>query len=419
MQFLLGASALSVFKQAKLLASLQTICPELLAISARYIHLFDVAEPLSASDQHTLSRLLEYGEPYEKPYEEEVASDEISHFECLVVPRLGTISPWSSKATDILKNCGLTQVRRVERGSLFMLCFDGTVDATVVSALQSQLHDRMTQTVLPGVEHAAAMFVSSEPKSLKSVDLLGAGEVALRRANAEWGLALAEDEMEYLAARFTELNRNPNDVELMMFAQANSEHCRHKIFNADWTIDGQAQKRSLFGMIRVSHEKSPDRVLSAYSDNAAVMEGHTTERFFPSGDFQSYGFHQEPVHILMKVETHNHPTAIAPFPGASTGAGGEIRDEGATGKGAKPKVGLTGFSVSNLRIPNLPQPWENVESKPAHIASPLDIMLEGPIGGAAFNNEYGRPNLCGYFRTYEAAVDNESGLMEMRGYHKP
>jgi len=419
MQFLPGASALSVFKQAKLLASLQTICPELLAISARYIHLFDVAEPLSASDQHTLSQLLEYGEPYEEPSEAEEASDEASHFECLVVPRLGTISPWSSKATDILQNCGLTQVRRVERGSLFRLGFAGTVDATVVSALQSQLHDRMTQTVLPGVEHAAAMFVSSEPQPLKSVDLLGAGEAALRRANAEWGLALAEDEMGYLAARFTELNRNPNDIELMMFAQANSEHCRHKIFNADWTIDGQTQKRSLFGMIRVSHEKSPDRVLSAYSDNAAVMEGHTTERFFPSGDSQSYGFHQEPVHILMKVETHNHPTAIAPFPGASTGAGGEIRDEGATGKGAKPKAGLTGFSVSNLRIPNLPQPWENVESKPAHIASPLDIMLEGPIGGAAFNNEYGRPNLCGYFRTYEAAIGNESGLMEMRGYHKP
>ena len=246
--------------------------------------------------------------------------------------QVGTISPWSSKATDILRNCGLTQVRRVERGSLFKLCFAGTVDANIVSALQSQLHDRMTQTVLPGVEHAAAMFVSSEPQPLKSVDLL-AGEAALRRANAEWGLALAEDEMDYLAARFTELNRNPNDVELMMFAQANSEHCRHKIFNADWTIDGQAQKRSLFGMIRISHEKSPDRVLSAYSDNAAVMEGHTTERFFSVGIRKAMDFIRSPVHILMKVETHNHPTAIAPFPGASTGAGGEIRDEGATGKG--------------------------------------------------------------------------------------
>ena len=243
-----------------------------------------------------------------------------------------------SKATDILQNCGLTQVRRVERGSLFKLCFAGTVDETVVSALQSQLHDRMTQTVLPGVEHAAAMFVSNEPQPLKSVDLLGAGEAALRRANAEWGLALAEDEMDYLAARFTELNRNPNDVELMMFAQANSEHCRHKIFNADWTIDGQAQKRSLFGMIRVSHEKSPDRVLSAYSDNAAVMEGHTTERFSQWG-FSKLWISSGTGPYSDEGETHNHPTAIAPFPGASTGAGGEIRDEGATGRVRSPKPG--------------------------------------------------------------------------------
>ena len=262
------------------------------------------------------------------------------------------------------------------------------------------------------------MFVSSEPKPLKSVDLLGAGEAALRRANAEWGLALAEDEMDYLAARFTELNRNPNDVELMMFAQANSEHCRHKIFNADWTIDGQAQKRSLFGMIRVSHEKSPDRVLSAYSDNAAVMEGHTTERFFPSGDSQSYGFHQEPVHILMKVETHNTRPQLHRFPAPRPGpvAKSGTKERPGRVRSLKPADRLQRFESQDSESAAT---VGKRESKPAHIASPLDIMLEGPIGGAAFNNEYGRPNLCGYFRTYEAAVGNESGLMEMRGYHKP
>jgi len=415
MQVLPGAIALSVFKQAKLLASLQTVSPTLLKISARYLHILDLAKPIASSEQLALGRLLDYGEPYK---ESEDCNDAFCA-ERLVVPRLGTISPWSSKATDILQNCGLTKVRRIERGILFRLHFSSVVDSNAMKGLESKLHDRMTQTVLAGLEQAAGIFIKSNPKMLKSVDLIGAGEAALRRANVDLGLALADDEMEYLATRFRELNRNPNDVELMMFAQANSEHCRHKIFNADWTIDGCSQRHSLFGMIRISHEKSPDQVLSAYSDNAAVMEGHTTIRFFPSGDLQSYGLHREPVHILMKVETHNHPTAIAPFPGASTGAGGEIRDEGATGRGAKPKAGLTGFSVSNLRIPNLPQPWESAESKPAHIAAPLEIMLEGPIGGAAFNNEYGRPNLCGYFRTYEASIRNEAGFIEARGYHKP
>ncbi len=415
MQVLPGASALSVFKQAKLLASLQAVSPTLLKISACYIHLLDMARPINSSQQLALVSLLDYGEPCKDPEDLEGTC----RAECLIVPRLGTISPWSSKATDILRNCGLSQVKRIERGILFRLFFSSPADSTVMNALESRLHDRMTQTVLPGIEQAACIFASSNRKMLKTIDLLGAGDGALRVANADWGLALADDELDYLATRFRELNRNPSDVELMMFAQANSEHCRHKIFNADWTIDGNAKRQTLFDMIRISHEKSPLEVLSAYSDNAAVMKGHTTERFFPSGDSQSYRSHREPVHILMKVETHNHPTAIAPFPGASTGAGGEIRDEGATGMGAKPKAGLTGFSVSNLRIPNLLQPWESGESKPAHLATPLEIMLEGPIGGASFNNEYGRPNLCGYFRTYEASVCNEAGSMECRGYHKP
>ena len=252
------------------------------------------------------------------------------------MPRLGTISPWSSKATDILHNCGLHGVNRVERGTVFTLGFESAPSAELLQQLDARLHDRMTQTVLGAVDEAAALFASAEPKSLQSVDLLSQGEEALRRANQDWGLALAEDEMEYLFSCFTELDRNPNDIELMMFAQANSEHCRHKIFNASWSIDGQAQSKSLFGMIRNTHECSPDKVLSAYSDNAAVMAGHTTDRFFPAGE-QQYAYHREPVHILMKVETHNHPTAIAPFPGASTGSGGEIRDEGATGTGAEAK----------------------------------------------------------------------------------
>ena len=422
MQALLGASALSAFKQAKLQDSLRSDFPSLITVSARHVHFVDVAEELSPANYDVLKSLLHYGQPESAVGESTAAHAAVPSTaqitERVVVPRLGTISPWSSKATDILHNCGLHGVNRVERGTVFTLGFESAPSAELLQQLDARLHDRMTQTVLGVVDEAAALFASAEPKPLQSVDLLSQGEDALRRANQDWGLALAEDEMEYLFSCFTELDRNPNDVELMMFAQANSEHCRHKIFNASWRIDGQAQSKSLFGMIRNTHECSPDKVLSAYSDNAAVMAGHTTDRFFPAGG-QQYAYHREPVHILMKVETHNHPTAIAPFPGASTGSGGEIRDEGATGTGAKPKAGLTGFSVSNLRLPGMPQPWEAPESKPAHIATPLEIMLEAPIGGAAFNNEYGRPNLCGYFRSYEANVENEAGESEIRGYHKP
>ena len=413
MQVLLGASALSAFKLSKLQDTLRASLPSVSQLSARFVHFVDVAKPLTAAESTVLNGLLEYGEPY-------VGQGESGgRVQRLVVPRPGTISPWSSKATDILHNCGLDQIARVERGVIYWIQCEQEPDAAALGILDGLLHDRMVQVVLDEIDEAAVLFQSADPRPMQSVDILQEGKQALLLANQEWGLALAEDEIDYLFERFSELGRNPNDIELMMFAQANSEHCRHKIFNASWTIDGVEKSHSLFRMIRNTHEQSPANVLSAYSDNAAVMAGPEAERFFPSGEQDEFAYHREPVHILMKVETHNHPTAIAPFPGASTGSGGEIRDEGATGRGAKPKAGLTGFSVSNLHLPDAVQPWERPVEKPAHIASALDIMLEGPIGGAAFNNEYGRPNLCGYFRSFEEEVVNEAGEAEVRGYHKP
>ena len=326
----------------------------------------------------------------------------------LVTPRLGTISPWSSKATDIARNCGFVAVKRVERGTAFHA--KGSIEK---SALATRLHDRMTESVLDSVAAAQALFHHVAPQPLASIDLLGGGRAALVAANSELGLALSADEIDYLADNFGKLGRNPTDVELMMFAQANSEHCRHKIFNAGWTVDGQPQQLSLFGMIRETHKTHPEGTVVAYSDNAAVIEGATIRRFYPrAGGGYEYG--DELTHILAKVETHNHPTAISPFPGAATGSGGEIRDEGATGRGSKPKAGLCGFSVSDLRIPGYLQPWESNYGKPERIASALDIMIEGPIGAAAFNNEFGRPNLAGYFRSFEQEFKGE-----MRGYHKP
>ncbi len=418
-----GATALSEFKISKLTQSVQAKLPSAVSISSQYIHLVDCGDDeLSPDDIAVLEALLEYG-PLQSN-ETSVANQippqlENSTLSRLVVPRPGTVSPWSSKATDILHNCGLQKISRIERGTLFGIKLTEQPNQAEIKLLDSLLHDRMTQTVLNEIDEASILFMIAEPRALQSVDMLGGGREELVAANSELGLALANDEIDYLYQNFRQLKRNPNDVELMMFAQANSEHCRHKIFNASWDIDGVDQSDSLFGMIRNTHRCSPDGVLSAYSDNAAVMAGHSAERFFPQPDSQTYGYAMEPIHILMKVETHNHPTAIAPFPGASTGSGGEIRDEGATGKGSKPKAGLCGFSVSNLHLPNLPQPWEEDFGKPAHIASALDIMLEGPIGGAAFNNEFGRPNLCGYFRSFEDEVINESGQAEVRGYHKP
>ena len=328
----------------------------------------------------------------------------------LVTPRLGTISPWSSKATDIARNCGFATVKRVERGTAFHV--SGTV-AGGEPALASRLHDRMTESVLASVEAARALFHHVVPQPLGSVDLLGGGREALVAANRELGLALSDDEIDYLVENFGKLGRNPTDVELMMFAQANSEHCRHKIFNATWTLDGVDQPLSLFGMIRETHKAHPQGTVVAYSDNAAVIEGAEIRRFYPRAD-RGYAYSDQLTHILAKVETHNHPTAISPFPGAATGSGGEIRDEGATGRGSKPKAGLCGFSVSDLRIPGYLQPWESSYGKPERIASALDIMIEGPLGAAAFNNEFGRPNLAGYFRSFE-----QEFCGEMRGYHKP
>jgi len=412
MQALFGAAALSAFKSAKLLRTLQASLPNVSSLHAQFVHFVDCENDFVAADSAELCSLLKYGDPAT-----EKAEDQYSVAR-LVVPRPGTISPWSSKATDILHNCGLKQIRRIERGALFTVACAEALDSQQLSELDKLLHDRMTQSVLDKIDDAQILFASAEPSPLSSVDL-SSGRSALEQANREMGLALADDEIDYLFEQFDSLGRAPNDIELMMFAQANSEHCRHKIFNASWTVDGEAKDKSLFSMIRHTHEKSPQGVLSAYADNAAVMGGHESSRFFPDPESKQYSFADEPVHILMKVETHNHPTAIAPFPGASTGSGGEIRDEGATGTGAKPKAGLTGFSVSNLRIPELPQAWEEDLGKPAHIASALDIMIEGPIGGAAFNNEYGRPALCGYFRSFEENVVNEAGQTETRGYHKP
>jgi phosphoribosylformylglycinamidine synthase len=335
-----------------------------------------------------------------------------------VVPRPGTISPWSSKATDIALACDIEEVDRIERGICYGLHFTGKVSNEDVRALGPLLFDRMTEALLENGADATALFELHAPQALSTVDLSGDGQAALKTANTELGLALSDDEIDYLVDNYAKLERDPTDVELMMFAQANSEHCRHKIFNASWVIDGEAQDERLFGMIKSTTEASPEGVISAYSDNAAVIEGWKGARLMPATGDREYRYCDEPVHILMKVETHNHPTAISPFPGAATGSGGEIRDEGATGLGAKPKAGLTGFTVSHLRIPDFEQPWEIDFPHPDRMATPLEIMIEGPIGGAAFNNEFGRPNLLGYFRTFEAAVpglpDNE-----IRGYHKP
>ncbi len=413
MLILRGASALSSFRSDKLLARLQALAP-VVAVTANYVHFADTEHNLTADEQRVLDQLLQYG-----PRQDELFGPQGRLF--LVVPRPGTISPWASKATDIAHNCGLAMIHRLERGIAYYV--EGELSAAQVAAVAAVLHDRMTESVLDTLEAASALFVQEQPAALTTVDVLGGGRAALVAANTTLGLALAEDEIDYLNRSFTELGRNPTDVELMMFAQANSEHCRHKIFNADWQIDGAQQDKSLFKMIRNTHEQGGDNVLSAYSDNAAVVVGSRAGRFYPDPQTGEYAAHEEDIHLLMKVETHNHPTAIAPFPGAGTGAGGEIRDEGAVGRGSKPKVGLTGFSVSNLNIPGYEQPWEAVVDgkpygKPERIVTALDIMVEGPLGGAAFNNEFGRPNLCGYFRSFELLAEGANGA-EVRGYHKP
>ena len=404
-----GAPALSRFRLDKLLDGLRAREPAVLGLAARFIHFVDTSRAPGGRDLELLGRLLTYGP--------RAAVTAATGRRVLVTPRTGTVSPWSSKATDIARVCGLDLVRRIERGTLYFLNAAEALDAARLEALAPLLHDRMTETVWFDRSEPAQSSGAAAARPLRSVPLAG-GRKALEHANHAWGLALSEDEIDYLIAAFARLGRDPTDAELMMFAQANSEHCRHKIFNAAFVIDGVRMPHSLFDMIRATHAHRPAGVLSAYRDNAAVIEGAAATRFFPGPGTQRYGGVHEPVDILMKVETHNHPTAISPFAGAATGAGGEIRDEGATGTGAKPKAGLCGFSVSNLRIPGMTQPWEGPEARPDRIAPPLDIMLAGPIGAASFNNEFGRPTICGYFRVFEQPEPDAAGGL-VRGYHKP
>ncbi|OGS72088.1 MAG: phosphoribosylformylglycinamidine synthase [Gallionellales bacterium GWA2_60_142] len=406
-----GSSALSAFRLEKLRAALSETAPGVVVADTRHCYFSALkSETLNKPQAKLLGRVLGLDKSAGEP------ANAANCQRLLVVPRLGTISPWSTKATDIAQHCGLHGVQRIERGVVFYLTSKNgkRLSKDELASVLPLLHDRMTETVLDNIDTAAKkIFQHGKPQPLETVDVLKGGAKALAQANRDMGLALSADEIEYLVENFKKLKRNPTDVELMMFAQANSEHCRHKIFNADWVIDGEAQDMSLFGMIRNTHKVSPQGTVVAYSDNSSVIEGARIERFYPRAD-GSYAFSDEMTHILMKVETHNHPTAIAPFAGAATGSGGEIRDEGATGSGSKPKAGLSGFSVSNLNIPGFPQPWEAEYGKPSRIVTALQIMLDGPIGSAAFNNEFGRPNLTGYFRTFE---ENVSG--EMRGYHKP
>jgi phosphoribosylformylglycinamidine synthase len=415
LRFFDGGNAVSDFKVQQLLPRLQGISDKITGLSARFVHLASFDAAPDAATVERLGQLMTYGEPASEAF---AAAEKAGAPALYVLPRLGTVSPWASKATDIAHNCGLA-LHRVERlvefriGLKSGLLGKASLSEEQLRAVADLLHDRMTEAVTTERSQAEALFTELHPAPMEHVDVLGGGRAALEKANGEWGLALADDEIDYLVNAFNGLKRNPTDVELMMFAQANSEHCRHKIFNAQFTIDGVAQDKSLFGMIRHTHQTSPQHTIVAYSDNASIMEGHQLERFVAkAGGTASPAYQAEAAqhHILMKVETHNHPTAISPFPGASTGAGGEIRDEGATGRGSKPKAGLTGFTVSKL--------WgglsDQAGGKPEHIASPLQIMTEGPLGGAAFNNEFGRPNLLGYFREYEQDVGGVT-----RGYHKP
>ncbi|WP_330926421.1 phosphoribosylformylglycinamidine synthase [Candidatus Sororendozoicomonas aggregata] len=410
MLILRGTPAFSGFRSEKRLASLQGMVPTVTGIYAEFQHLVALHRSLDARQTEVLKRLLTYG----PGHQQEATSGQLF----FTVPRFGTISPWSSKATNIAHNCGLEAVKRIERGIACYVTSGEPLTDEETAQVSAVLHDRMTEVVLSSFDEAKALFAEAEPEPLTTVAVLSQGDEALKEANTRLGLALADDEISYLVESYRALKRNPTDVELMMFAQANSEHCRHKIFNASWSIDGEEQDLSLFEMIRNTHDMHSDGVLSAYKDNASVIRGFHSRRFYPSPESKTYQFNEEAIHILMKVETHNHPTAISPWPGAATGAGGEIRDEGATGKGAKPKAGLTGFTVSNLNIPGFNQPWEIPYGKPAPIASALDIMLDGPLGSAGFNNEFGRPNLCGYFRTFETRARGVNGD-EVYGYHKP
>ncbi|MCY4330897.1 MAG: phosphoribosylformylglycinamidine synthase [Endozoicomonadaceae bacterium] len=410
---------ISDYRTSQLPDRIKTMTPDITLVKRKTIFFVLYDKALTASSTARLKVLLDAEEPED---ESEALSEEkngCKKFSIVVTPRKGTISPWSSKATNVAHNAGLTMISGIEKGTLYELHSDTELNPDTYSSLQQLLHDPMTESVFSSVPTAKELFSFDKPKPFATIALLTEGKKALDEANIRLGLALTENEKEYLIKSFTQLDRNPSDVELMMFAQANSEHCRHKIFNANWIVDEQPQSLSLFDMIRHTFKHAPDGVLSAYKDNAAVIEGFEAEQFFPDAKTRHYHYKKKPAHLVMKVETHNHPTAIAPFPGAATGSGGEIRDEGATGQGAKPKAGLTGFSVSNLRIPAFTHPWEINYGKPQHIRSALDIMIEAPLGSARFNNEFGRPGLCGYFRTFEQMAENAVGETEARGYHKP
>lgn len=417
-----GARALSDFRAALVLAALQRVSSNIEAVSGRFVHFVHASRELTKAEEERLASLLTYGD---------AAEDVRADLAFMVVPRLGTISPWASKATDIVKNCGIEGVLRVERGTVYSLALKAPLTEEEAAQAAGVLHDRMTESVVARDFPAENLFVELEGRPMATVALVEEGRPALERANVEMGLALSPDEIDYLTDAFTKIGRNPTDVELMMFAQANSEHCRHKIFNARWTVDGEEREETLFGMIRRTHKMAPQGTITAYADNAAIFEGAEVTRLYPRpGSGNEFGrvFERkdEMTHTVFKVETHNHPTAISPFPGASTGSGGEIRDEGATGRGARPKAGLCGFTTSNLNLPELPQGFENdsdtvtgekTDAKygaPSRIATPLSIMTEGPLGGAAFNNEFGRPNILGYFRTFEANIGGTR-----YGYHKP
>lgn len=409
MLMLRGNASLSSFRRQRVTQQLQALLPNVTQLYGEFAHFADLTSALSEQSSKVLDQLLKYG-----PTE---TTAELTGQAIWVMPRAGTISPWSTKATDIAHNSGLSMVKRLERGVCYWLSADSPLSHEELQSAAQILHDRMTETVYfeqPTAEH---LFATHQPQPLTTVAILSQGREALAQANKTLGLALADDEIDYLVSAYQALARDPSDAELMMFAQANSEHCRHKIFNADWTIDGEASAWSLFKMIKNTYAKNPEGVLSAYKDNASVIAGYQGDRFYAGADHQ-YRYSPENIHILFKVETHNHPTAIAPFAGAATGSGGEIRDEGATGAGGKPKAGLTGFTVSDLNIPGFEQPWESTYGKPSRIVSALDIMIDGPLGGAAFNNEFGRPNLTGYFRTFEQSVATLNGR-EVRGYHKP
>lgn len=410
MQIIEGGNALSEFRAQNLGAQLQKISAKIEGFVAQFYHFIDIDEALSPAQDHRLRALLSYAP---------ACPNTEGDLQILVVPRLGTVSPWSSKATEIAQNCFLDKVERIERGILYGFAFKGSLDETELGAIVGHLHDRMTESVVFTLQEAEALFARHPERTLEHLELGDEPQAVLSRANREMGLALAEDEIHYLIGHYLELGQQPTDVELMMFAQANSEHCRHKIFNASWVIDDVPKADSLFGMIRETSAHSPRGILSAYSDNAAVIKGHPALRFMVDPQSGRYGYVGEDMHILMKVETHNHPTAISPYPGAATGSGGEIRDEGAVGRGGRPKAGLCGFSVSNLRLPGALQPWEKKYGKPDRIVTPLEIMIEGPVGAASFNNEFGRPNILGYFRTLELDTSKAGDGSNVRGYHKP